>query len=392
MRTLLVVLDGLGDHPINEFDGRTPLEYANTPNLDYMAENGLTGEMIPFKFLFEKHPTSEGTHIGMLGYKDFFMGRGPYEAAGVNVVMDMGDIALRVNFATIDENGTIIDRRAGRIKDTEELVKALEGIEIDGIKFFIKKSTEHRAVLLMRGSNLSPAIISNDPGKDGEKYLDVRPDSVDATFTADVLNKFLLKAHSILKKHPFNQDREFPANYLLVRGAGKMERIYPFEEKYGLKAACVAGGGLYKGIAKLIGMDVVEAEGATGTAETNLENKFSKVKELLNNYNFVFLHIKATDNFSHDKNYLRKKEFIEKVDQYFKDFLNMEDLLVVVTADHCTPCETGEHSDDNVPILLYNNKEKDIIIHFNEKEVKNGQLGTFPSTELMSKILKYYEN
>jgi 2,3-bisphosphoglycerate-independent phosphoglycerate mutase len=389
-KILFVVLDGLGDLGIAEFNGKTPLEEAKTPNMDYLAENGITGLVKPYMFFGESYPTSEGAHIGMFGYKDFFLGRGPYEVAGIDMPLYEGDVALRVNFATIDDNGVIIDRRAGRIEDTHELIEALKSITIDGISFDIKASVSHRAGLILRGSGLSPEISTNDPHKEGLAPLKVMAESPEGRFTAEVLNKYIEKVHEILNKLDFNKKRELKANYILVRGAGQFKKIYPFEDKYGLTAACVAGGGLYKGIGKMLGMHVIRVDGATGKADTDLWNKFNEAEIALEKNDFVFMHIKATDVFSHDGDYQGKKNFIEEVDRYFNRFIERDDLLIVITADHSTPCFLKEHSKDPVPILIFGNG-KDDVRHFNENEVQKGQLGLFESKELMNKLLKIHE-
>ena len=385
-KVLLVILDGLGDREIKELGNKTPLEAANTPNLDYMAENGMSGLMQPFQFFYEKYPTSEGTHIGLFGYKDYFLGRGPYEAAGINIPLYEGDVALRANFATI-KDGIITDRRAQRIKETEELIKALSDIEIKGVRFDIKRSNGHRAVLVLRGNNLSSSITTNDPKEEGKLPLIIEPTSPEANFTADVLNEYLKKTSEILSNLEFNKKREIPANYLLLRGAGEFKSIYPFKDKYGFEAACIAGGGLYKGIAKMIGMDVIDIQAATADIDTDLWDKFEGVEKAFKNYNFIFMHIKGTDICSHDGRYEDKKEFIEKIDSYFKNLIDIKDLIIIVTADHSTPCELKEHSIDPVPILIYGN-EKDGVLHFSEKEAKNGELGLFNGVELMDKIIK----
>ena len=386
-KIVFIILDGLGDRPIEALGGKTPLEAAYTPSLDYMSEKGMTGLMQPFQFLFESHPTSEGTHVGMFGYKDYFLGRGPYEAAGINMPLYKGDIAFRVNFSTINEKGVILDRRAGRIKETKELIEALQGIEIKGIKFDIRGSNAHRAVLVLRGNNLSPEVTSNDPGEEGLSSLNIEAKNVGANFTADILNEYLNQAYKILNNLEFNKKRERPANYLLLRGAGEFKPIFPFKEKYGLNSVCVAGGGLYKGIARMIEMDVIEEPYFTADTDTDVREKVLKTKEALSRYDFVFLHFKGTDVCSHDGRYEDKKKFIEKIDKQLSGLLNIKDTLIVVTADHSTPCELKQHSKDPVPVLIYGDR-KDEVVHFSEKEVKNGGLGIFPAEELLDKILK----
>ncbi|GAI36580.1 unnamed protein product, partial [marine sediment metagenome] len=157
-KILLIIVDGLGDRSLPQLKNKTPLEAAKTLNLDWLAKKGICGLILPFLFPWEKEPSSEGAHLALLGYKDYFLGRGPYEAAGVGIDLEEGDLALRVNFATIDKNLKVIDRRAGRIEKTQSLINALKGLEIRGVKFLIKKSYGHRAVLILRGRNLSDKI------------------------------------------------------------------------------------------------------------------------------------------------------------------------------------------------------------------------------------------
>ena len=176
----------------------------------------------------------------------------------------------------------------------------------------------------------------------------------------------------------------------MVRGAGKFKQTPSFEKRYGLKACCIAGGGLYKGIAKILGMDILNVKGATGLADTNLKNKFSAVKSALKKYNFIFCHIKATDTFGHDGDYNGKKLFIQKIDKALLPLLNLEDTLLAVTADHCTPCTLEDHSSDPVPILIYNMPgENNIINKFSEKNCKLGKLGKFPAQDIVKKLLLY---
>lgn len=412
MKILLIIIDGLGDKPIVELNNRTPLDAAKTPNLDFLAKNGICGLAQPLQFSWEKEPSSEGAHIGLFGYKNYFLGRGPYEAAGIGIKLKKGDIALRVNFGTVDENLKIIDRRAGRIEKTQSLIKALQGIEIESVypvksaeggavkpqfnrvKFLLKKSYGHRATLILQGQNLSADITSNDPKKIESKPLRVtaKNSSKKAKFTAKVLNQFLEKSHQILKNHSLNKRRKkqglLQANYLLVRGAGMFKKTPSFKEKYGLKAACVAGGGLYKGVAKILGMDLINVKGATGFANTNLKGKFSASKNALKKYDFVFCHIKATDTFSHDGDFSGKKKFIEKIDKNLKSILSLNNALIVITADHSTCCDLKKHCAKPVPVLIFGNG-KDAVDKFSEKACEKGKLGRIKASDLMAKILFY---
>ncbi len=388
MKTIFIILDGLGDRPIAELGGRTPLECAATPNMDFLTEQGICGLVIPYLFPKENLPTSEGAHIALFGYKDYFLGRGPYEAVGADIKLNKGDIALRVNFATIDKELKIVDRRAGRIENTGSLIKALSGITIEDVRFIIKKSYGHRAVLVMRGKGLSSKISGNDPHKTGTKpkRITALDRSKQAKFTAKVLDEYLERAHQILDRHRVNKKREKPANYLLVRGAGEFSKTPSFKQKYGLRAAGVAGGGLYKGIAKAIGMKLIKAKGATGLADTNLKSKVLTAARALKKYDFVFLHIKAADTFSHDRDFIGKKKFIEKIDKNIKFLTGIKNCLIVITADHSTCCDTGEHCLEPVPILVYGNG-KDAVNKFSEKLCGKGGLGKIKQQDLMSTVL-----
>ena len=376
--------------------GKTPLEAARTPNLDFLAERGICGLIDPFYFPWQKYPRSDTAHLALFGYnpKRYYLGRGPYEAAGLGMRAKEGDVALRVNFATVDKNLKIVDRRAGRISNKKSLVKALSGMEISGVKFLIGDSLGHRAVLILRGENISQKISPNDIKKTGIKVRKIIPlkKSKKAQFTAQVLNQFLEKSHRILESHSLNKKRKkkglLPANYLLLRGAGKLKKVPSFLERYKLKAVCVAAGHVYKGVAKILGMDLIKVKGATGYINTNLKGKTSAVKRSLKKYDFVFCHIKGTDVLAEDGDFLGKKKFIEKIDKSLKSILNLKNTLIVVTADHSTCSELKRHSLEPVPVLIFGAK-KDAVKNFSERDCKKGKLGKFPQLKLMLKILKY---
>jgi 2,3-bisphosphoglycerate-independent phosphoglycerate mutase len=392
MKILFMILDGLGDRPIKELGNKTPLEAAETPNFDFLVEKGICGLVEPV--YHGDFPTSKDAHMSLFGYDldKYCMKRGVFEVLGIGMEMKQGDIALRGDLASVDENMIIVDRRSGRIKDSKPFIKKIQNIKIDGISFLVKASVNYRLGVIMRGEGLSENISDNDLHKEGILPQIIKPldDSKEAKFTANVLNKFLEKTHKILKQDKLNKQRikqgKLPANYLLVRTAGEIKLTPSFYEKYGLKACCVAGGGLYKGIGKVLGMDLLKLKGATGDFNTDIAEKIKASKNALaNKYNFCFLHIKATDNFSHDGDFLGKKEFIEKVDRYITPILSLKDTLVVVTGDHCTPCELKQHSCDSIPILVFGNGE-DKVKKFSEKDCKNGKIGKIKSTELMKKL------
>ncbi len=389
-KIVLVIIDGLCEVPLAELQGKTPLEAAGTPNLDMLAKEGACGEVEPFWWPKQGYPHSDTTHLALFGYdpNKYYLGRGPYEVAGINMPLKKGDVALRANFATVDENLIIQDRRAGRIEHTQKLIEALQGQTIEGVEFLIKKSYGHRAGLVLRGPGLSSKITDNDPHKAEEKTLDIEPkeNNLEAQFTAKILNQFLKKAHQTLKQHPLNQERikqgQLSANYLLVRGAGQMKETPGFQEKHGLKSACIAGGALYKGIAKILGMDLIEVKGANGLPSTDLKGKFNAACKTLENYDFVFIHIKATDNLAEDGNYLAKKDFIEKIDENIAPLLKLKNTVVAITADHCTCCKLKSHCAGPVPLLI-SDSQGDGVNSFSEKSCQKGGLAKLEALELM---------
>ncbi|MFA5742791.1 MAG: 2,3-bisphosphoglycerate-independent phosphoglycerate mutase [Candidatus Paceibacterota bacterium] len=401
MKIIFIVIDGLGDQLVPELGGKTPLEAAIKPNLDALAGQGICGLMEPFLVPGEDKATSEGTHIGLFGYQDHFLGRGPYEAVGLGMKLKNGDVALRANFASVNSEMEIIDRRAGRIEKTEKLIKTLKDIKIGGVRFLIKKALGHRAVLVLKpgkGIVLSANISKGDPKKVGEKPLEIKPadETSEAIFTAKILNIYLNKTHQILKDHIINQKRvcrgEAPANYLLTRGAGQLKIVPSFKERYGLKAACVSGGGLYKGIAEILGMKLIKVRGATARINTNLKGKISASIKALKKYDFIFCHIKAADSLAEDGKFLEKKEFIEKIDASLAPLLGLKKTLVIVTGDHDTSSVLKAHCNDLVPVLIWGGGRDGKVSSFSEKECLKGGLGKFGQEKLFDKILALKNN
>ena len=393
-KIILIVADGLGDSPVPELGNKTPLEAAETPNLDWLVQNGTCGLMKPVHHT--AIPTSEEGHMSLFGYsaEKYTIRRGFFTVLGAGIKMRKGDIALRGNFATVDDQMNVVDRRAGRIDDTFDLIKAVDGIKIDGVKFIVKYADGYRVGIVLRGKSLSPNISEGDPhyGKMEKGLRKVEPldETREAKFTADVLNKFLEQSHRILEKHPFNKKRQeqglLPGNYFLVRGISSFVELPSFKERYGLKACCIAGRSIYKGISKSLGMKIMEVRGADGSTSTNLKGKISAAKKAFKKYNFIFLHIKATDCLAEDGNYKGKKEFIEKIDKNLKPLLDLKGVLMVVTADHSTCCGLKRHCDELIPILVYG-AGSDGVSKFSEKECRNGKLGQFSQLDLMKKIL-----
>jgi 2,3-bisphosphoglycerate-independent phosphoglycerate mutase len=387
-KIILVIIDGLGDEPIPQLKNRTPLEAAKTPNFDFLAKNGICGLILPWHEK-GKLPTSEDTHLAIFGFdpKKSNPGRGVLEVLGIGEKIKKGDVCFRGNFATVDENLMIIDRRAERIEDTEDLIESLNKIKIKEVKVIVRKAFGHRIGIIFRGKNLSAKASSNDPKKVGVRVLKIRGQKR----MVKILEEFLEKARTILENHPKNKERikegKLPANYILLRGAGKFKKIESFKEKYGLKAGFIAGGTLYKGIGRYLGMEEIKVKGANGTINTNLKGKFLAAKNAIKNFDFIFLHIKACDNLAEDGKFLEKKEFIEKIDQNLKPILNLKNVLIVVTGDHSTSSLKKSHCNLPNPILVYGIK-KGTCKKFSEKECKKGKLRIFRQIDLMKKIFR----
>ncbi|MDR7870729.1 MAG: 2,3-bisphosphoglycerate-independent phosphoglycerate mutase [Tissierellaceae bacterium] len=401
-KVILIIADGVGDRPCDILEGKTPLEYARTPNLDKLAMTGTTGIM---DVLGPGIPI--GTDLGHMilfgyGQKDY-PGRGPIEASGAGLQLEPGDVALRSNFATVDENLNVIDRRAGRIrKNTNLLAASINGMEIDGVKILFKEATEHRAVLVLRGKGLSANITDSDPkvlnGDTKYKKVESTDGSKESIFTANVLNKFLLEANEILKNHDVNKERlqngELPANFILTRGAGMMPNMKKITDELGFKASCVAAEGTVLGVARLAGFNIVTDTAFTGNLDTNVELKAEYVvKELVNN-DFVAVNLKAPDLMGHDNNPKGKVEAIELVDKFVGNILkhDLENTIIAVAADHSTPCERKEHSGDPVPILIAGfGVRRDRIDAFNEVDCSHGGLGRIKGYEFVQILYDYME-
>ncbi len=397
-KVIFLILDGLGDRPIPEFGHLTPLEKAHSPNLDRLAREGICGMVSVLGPGLV--PGSDTAHLSLFGYdiRHDYAGRGPIEAVGLGVQLEDGDVALRGNLGTVDEQGMVIDRRAGGIKDVSGLVKTLDGFECQGIKFIVRAGTAHRAAVVMRGQGLSTAITDPDAHSKGEKAHRPLPsdDSPEARFTADVLAAFIDWAHVTLDRSPINRKRrergQLPANFMLLRGAGRHTNLPSFQEKYGLKACGIAGAGLYKGLAAYAGMALIDVPGATGLENTDVRAKFAAALRCLETFDFVFVHVKAADSLSHDGNYDGKAAFIEKIDSAAELLVNRPDgVLLVVTGDHTTSCTQRNHTADSVPILMHaphgDSLRVDQVSAFGERPCQQGGFGKMLGIDVMPEVM-----
>lgn len=402
MPALLVILDGLGGRP-TDFGGATCLERAAHPNLDELAAQGALGLMDPIAP--GVRPGSDTAHLSIFGYDPFqvYTGRGAFEVLGIGMEVRGGDVCFRANFATVEERDgklIVIDRRAGRLEEGKLLEEAVNAISLRdfGVEFFFRASTEHRGALVLRGENLSAAVSDTDPHEVGVPVAEARAleESEAARRTAQILNAFTRRAYEALRDHPVNKKRaaegKLPGNALLLRGAAVMPHLVPVTETYGIRAACVAGGALYKGVARLAGMEVLSVPGATGDLKTDLRAKARAALEALTSCDLVFVHIKGTDNAGHDGDAEAKRAFIERVDrEFFGELLSQmpKDLHICVSGDHSTPPAVREHTADPVPALFFGPAIRpDRTRNFGERAAGEGGLGRF-SGRLLPQLLGY---
>ena len=363
-KIVMLVMDGLGGHPIKE-DGLTELETAKTPNLDKLAEKSICGLQVPVGNGIT--PGSGPGHLGLFGYNPikYQVGRGVLAAMGIGFDLKAEDVAARGNFCTIDEEGKVLDRRAGRIpseKNKELCKKLCENIDIPGVEVFIETVKEHRFLLVLRGEGLNGELIDTDPQVVGEKPLEPRFKNSAIGKTVDIVKEFLRQAKEILKN-------EKPANMVLLRGFSQKPNWPSFPEVFKLRSAAIAAYPMYRGLARLIGMDILQ------TGET-VEEEFKTIEEKWNDYDFFFLHVKKTDSYGEDGNFDAKVSVIEKVDSLLPRLMNLNPDVVVVTGDHSTPSLLKSHSWHPVPVLIYSKQcRPDKVKRFGERECITGSIG-----------------
>jgi 2,3-bisphosphoglycerate-independent phosphoglycerate mutase len=386
-KILLIIADGLGDRPTRELNGRTPLEAADKPNLRELIRSSVGGLMDPIAP--GVRAGSDTSHLAIFGLDPFkyYRGRGAFEAIGAGAVLEPGDVAFRGNFATVKGDFTVIDRRAGRkIEEADDLVRELnERVgEIDGVKVLFYHGTEHRVAVVLRGQGLSDKVSDTDPHEVNRRVLESRPldGTKEAERTAEVLNKLTRRVYEVLSQSELNKLRVSkglpPANVILLRGASIFEGLPKFKDYTGLNAGAVSATALIKGICKQLGMDVITPPGATGGVDSDLNAKADAAAKMLEEKDFVFVHVKGTDAASHDGNARAKVDVIERIDRMIGRILDRvgSELVIAFTGDHTTPVEVKEHTSDPVPFMLYLPFQAnfDGLSDFNEREVKKGSL------------------
>ncbi len=394
-KILTIILDGLADRPVAILGNKTPLQAAKKPNLNWFAKNGMCGLMDPIAPGIR--PGSDTSHLAILGYNphEVYTGRGPFEAAGAGLSLEPGDVAFRCNFGTIDEEGVVIDRRAGRIREgTTEIARDLDGMPIEGVRVIFKEATEHRGVLILRGKGLSPKVTDVDPHAVGVKYNSCEPLELDAKRTAEIVNEFVERSKEILEGHEVNKrrlkDGDYPANIIMPRGGGVFPHLESLEKRYGLKSAAIGGVTLVKGICKVAGMDLLDVDGATGGLDTDMIAKGNAAIEALKSYDFVFMNVKAGDICGHDGDAKGKVKVAERIDKMMAIIRKEcpDDLVLAVTCDHTTPVAIRDHAGDPVPLLVYGKGVRvDEVVEFDELSVIKGILGRIRGSDFMPILL-----
>jgi 2,3-bisphosphoglycerate-independent phosphoglycerate mutase len=370
-KIVMLVADGLGGLP-QVPGGKTELETARTPNLDALAANNIQGLSIPvFPGI---SPGSGPGHLGLFGYDPlkYRIGRGALEATGIQFSLQEGDVAARGNFCTFDGNGLISDRRAGRIASEESapIAERLNAVRIPGVEVFVRPVKEHRFVVVFRGAGLAGEVDDTDPQATGKAPLTPRARNTASQRTAEVAAEFVRQARELLKS-------ENKANGLTLRGFAARPALPTFQEVYGLRAAAIAVYPMYKGLAQLVGMEIV------GQAKT-LAEQVAVLREQWSRYDFFFLHFKYTDSTGEDGNFAEKVRQTEALDAVIPQIMALSPTVLIVTGDHSTPAFLKSHSWHPVPTLLVSDCcRPDGCQGFSESAALRGGLGQFPAKYLM---------
>ncbi|HVX63671.1 MAG TPA: 2,3-bisphosphoglycerate-independent phosphoglycerate mutase [Pirellulales bacterium] len=374
-KIVMLVADGLGGLPL-EPGGLTELETARTPNLDALAQRGVQGGSIPV--LPGITPGSGPGHLGLFGYDPlkYQIGRGALEATGIGFELGPNDVAARGNYCTLDADGKISDRRAGRIPSEESapLAAVLRTVKIPGVEVFVEPVKEHRFVVVFRGQGLGGHVHDTDPQAVGVAPLAPKAMDEASQKTADAASEFVKQANKLLADQP-------KANGLTLRGFSPRPALPSYEEVYGLKAAAIAVYPMYKGLARLVGMELV------GEAKT-LSEQFNLLEQQWNDFDFFFLHFKYTDSTGEDGAFQKKVERIEEFDACIPRVTELNPKVLIVTGDHSTPSYLKSHSWHPVPTLLVSDCCRfDGCQGFSERESRHGGLGQFEAKHLMTLAL-----
>jgi 2,3-bisphosphoglycerate-independent phosphoglycerate mutase len=371
-RIVLLVLDGLGGLP-RKPGGLTELETAKTPNLDRLASQSLCGLSVPIAPGIT--PGSGPAHLALFGYDPlrYEIGRGVLEALGIGFDLQKNDLAARGNFCTVDAKGLITDRRAGRIPTEKciELCELLRTITLPDVEILVEPVKEHRFVLVFRGEGLRQELPDTDPQQVGLAPLPPEPLSPEARDTAALVSRWIARARETLHD-------QHPANMIVLRGFAKDPGFPSMGDIFGLKPAAIATYPMYRGVAKLVGMEVL----STGES---LEEEFETLSTYFDRYDFFFVHVKKIDSAGEDGDFERKVSIIEHVDALLPSLLDLRPEVILVTGDHSTPAVLKSHSWHPVPTLIWSRYcRADGVQEFSERGCSQGALGRFLATDLMT--------
>jgi len=371
-KIVMLILDGLGGLP-QKPGGKTELESADRPNLNALAAKSSLGLTVP---VGPGITVGSGPgHLAIFGYDPttYDIGRGTFEALGVDFDLQSEDIAARGNFCTVSHSGAIVDRRAGRIPSSESrpLVEILNTIQVDGAEIFVTPVKEHRFSLVLRGRGLGYSVTDTDPYTSGNRIKKARATQLDSIRTAEIVNQFADQAAELLSNQP-------KANNIMLRGFSKLPEIPPYQEIFKLNPAAIAINGMYKGVARLVGMDVLTVEGTT------LSDEFSTLEKHWDDYDFFYLHFKKTDTCGEDGDFAGKVKAIEEFDAQIPRLLALNPDVVIIGGDHSSPAIMKSHSWHPVPLLLYSKWSRTSgNLEFGEKACALGSLGTIPANTVM---------
>jgi 2,3-bisphosphoglycerate-independent phosphoglycerate mutase len=399
-RGVLVILDGLGDLPVPELGGRTPLEAAATPRLDALAAAGRYGLVDPIAAdVIPNTHTGVGMLLGLRPEQAPRLSRGPVEAAGAGYVLQPGEIAFRANLAMLERREGrfyVVDRRAGRITgDAADLAAELQDIDLgDGVSARFVSTDQHRGALVFSGASLDAAVSDTDPGdRRAPGWLQpCKALAAGSERTAGKVNDFIAATYARLRAHPVNVRRtaegKLPATAVITRGAGAWAAFDPLLLERGCKAAVVAGCNTVLGLARMFGLDAVTRRGFTASVDTDVEGKLAAARAALAEHELVYVHIKAPDLFSHDFQPEGKKAFIERVDRAL-GALEGSGALLALAADHSTSSSTGAHTADPVPVLIHDPRRERTgdPVAFGESACRAGNLPRQTGHEFLLRVL-----
>ncbi len=369
----MLILDGLGGLP-KESGGKTELETAITPHLDALASHSALGLSVP---LGPGITVGSGPgHLALFGYDplECEIGRGPLEALGVDFDLHPDDIAARGNFCTVDSDGILMDRRAGRLptEESRKLIEKLREIRIEGVEIFIEPVKEHRFAFILRGEGLSSNVSETDPLITGTQPLILKARDKESQRTSEIVNFFVDEAKKLLRD-------EHPANMILLRGFAKLPIVPTFQEMYKLNPACIAVNGMYRGVSRLAGMDILDVDG------TSLADEFTTLEKVWGDYDFFYIHFKKTDTCGENGDFDGKVRAIEEFDLQIPRLMDLKPDVVIVTGDHSSPAVLKFHSWHPVPLMIYSKFcRPDGIAKFGESACAKGNLGHVYARHIMA--------